>query len=384
MRILFLINRLGRGGAQRLMLDVCRELNVRSGIEYRLVGFEPINDFPEYGDDVPYEWCDARVRLSVLGSDEISVAPLQEIIDRFRPDVIHSNLFIPEIVSRNCVSKGARWFTHCHDNMTQFRRFSLSDLFHKQRLAELYERNHMVCRYRERGNTFIAISPDTEGFFKKNLPSDLAQCLHLLPNAIDFTRFSKSTATAPSSGRIRLINVGSFVPKKNQQFLLNAIQQLVRMGVDASLTLVGAKGWLLADVKEKTSALGLSDRVEFAGTVTDVERVLWGSHVFVHSATYEPFGLVLLEAMSAGLPVVALDGSGNRELHRDGFNGFLVPNQDPKEFAARVLDCVKDTQTWNTMSANAREFAKGYDIKNYVDRLLHLYEHGTFDNLQTP
>jgi glycosyltransferase involved in cell wall biosynthesis len=94
----------------------------------------------------------------------------------------------------------------------------------------------------------------------------------------------------------------------------------------------------------------------------------------VHSATYEPFGLVLLEAMSAGLPVVCLDGHGNRELIREGENGFMVNPPDAKVFARRILDCVSSVETWNHFSTAAKDFVKPYDIEIYAQRLVRLYE----------
>jgi glycosyltransferase involved in cell wall biosynthesis len=104
--------------------------------------------------------------------------------------------------------------------------------------------------------------------------------------------------------------------------------------------------------------------------VENVEQYLWQSDVYVHTATYEPLGLVLLEAMAAGFPVISLDGGGNRDLMINGKNGFLIEKQDPKEFADRILEVYQN----NEISNFNAEFAKQFDIKTYCDKLLEIYQ----------
>ena len=105
----------------------------------------------------------------------------------------------------------------------------------------------------------------------------------------------------------------------------------------------------------------------------NVQDYLNKSTIYVHSATYEPFGLVQVEAMAAGLPVVALDGKGNRELIQNGSNGFMVSKVDPIDFAEKIIKIIENNQTYITFSNNSIDFAKKYDIVNYVDELLKIY-----------
>ena len=93
----------------------------------------------------------------------------------------------------------------------------------------------------------------------------------------------------------------------------------------------------------------------------------------MHAATYEPFGLVLIEAMAAGLPVVCLDGGGNRDIMEQNKNGIMVHQQDAKVFAEAILHIANNPTIYNEMSAYAAQYAARFDIKPYVDRLLELY-----------
>ena len=101
---------------------------------------------------------------------------------------------------------------------------------------------------------------------------------------------------------------------------------------------------------------------------------MWNSHVYVHTAYYEPFGLVLLEAMAAGLPVISLDGKGNRDLIYDGENGFFIEDRKPAIFAKRIVELKHDTVLWKAFSNSGREFVKKFDIRAYVQKLLDIYK----------
>ena len=86
----------------------------------------------------------------------------------------------------------------------------------------------------------------------------------------------------------------------------------------------------------RSKELGVVPCVTATGNVSNVAQYLWKGEVYIHSAKYEPFGLVLVEAMAAGLPVIALDAGGNRDIVEDGVNGYLLPKDtNPKVFAEK-------------------------------------------------
>ncbi len=374
MRILHLIPTLQKGGAERLALDIVRALNRIPGTEARLAVMSAVNDYAAEYPDIKPTILKSKVVPSVSGKWLADTVDWDTLIREFKPQVTHSHLFEAEMLSRYRPVPGVKYVTHCHDNMHQLKKLGLSELFNKKRLTEAYERRFMIGRYRACANHFLAISPDTRDYFSAQLPPDLAARVHLFPNAVDVSRFSAHRASFPSGGTIRLINVGSFVTKKNQTFLLDVMQELYRRGLPVRMTLAG-EGPLREEVQRKTQELGLSDYITFPGKVSGIERLMGESHMYVHSAVYEPFGLVLIEAMAAGLPVVCLDGRGNRELIKNGENGFMVDPADAAVFAERILECVSSPETWNLLSAGAQAFAQSYDITSYTQRLLALYTH---------
>ena len=85
-------------------------------------------------------------------------------------------------------------------------------------------------------------------------------------------------------------------------------------------------------------SLGVKNYINFHGNVKNVKEHLSESNIYLHTATYEPFGLVILEAMAAGLPVITLNGKGNKDFIEQGVNGFIHANQDVELFANNIIE----------------------------------------------
>lgn len=370
LKILHAVYCLGRGGAEKLAIDITRQLATYDDVEVLLISFDKTVDYEYSTDGINYRFCPADVRLSLLKSSTSSIENYIEIVKKFQPDIIHSHRYLAEVISREYMEKDIVYFTHCHDNITQFRNFSFSTLFNKKLLTNFFEKMRLFSRYKKSNNQFIAISNDTKEYFESVLPRALKSNVHLLYNAIDFNRLNSIAHTRPLE-KINLINVGNFSAKKNQIFLVEVMKQLREMEVEATLTCLG-DGSEMEKVKEKVRQYGLTDSIHFAGNVSNIESYLKEANLYVHAAFYEPFGLVLLEAMATGLPVVALNGKGNRDLVCDDENGYMVEAK-PKLFAEKIISVFKDREKYEQLSKGAISFAAKYDIKEYAQRLLAFY-----------
>lgn len=369
MRILHIIHRLRKGGAERLCLDICNQLQKRDDVQIRLITFSEENYYPFLTESLDWHVIPASVRLSVFHKNVLDIDALQNAIEDYAPDVIHTHLFEAEIVSRSCNYPQAKWFSHCHDNMRQFRNFGIKTLFNKQLMTNYFEKRYLFSRYSVNGGTtFIAISHDTEQYFHRT-----AACspVKFLPNAIDYATFYQKLSRTIGK-KLRLVTVGSYQAKKNQKFLIEVARILCNRNIDFELHLLG-DGELYADITQRIKENHLDTMVFQHGNVDSVETYLWQSDIYVHPAYYEPLGLVLLEAMAAGLPVVTLDGKGNRDIIIEGKNGYMLYEQNTEVFADRILEIWNDKQKYQQMSEFAQEYAKQYDIKPYVEKLLELY-----------
>jgi len=380
MRVLHVIPSLTRGGAERLVLDIVRHLRKDASYKVELVVLSEENAYHDEYIEVNPIHIKSYVIPSVKGAWRVNLTEWDAIIQEFKPNIIHSHLFAADLFVHYRPIPGVAYVTHCHDNMRQIKRLSPADLFNKTRLTEWYERRFMLEKYILTNNHFIAISEDTHRYFVQNLPKELGKHVHLLHNAIDYKRFSARLAKWEPSGVKRLVNVGSFVSKKNQRFLIEVMEILLGNDTRYELTLVG-EGPLRESVENEVHKRNLQAHVHFTGSRSAVESILWDSHMMVHSATYEPFGLVLLEGMAAGLPIVSLDGRGNRILLEDQGKGrFLSINASPSEFAAAISSCFIDFSEWERLSKCSLAFSKAYGMETYINLLDLFYTNFKFIN----
>jgi glycosyltransferase involved in cell wall biosynthesis len=135
-----------------------------------------------------------------------------------------------------------------------------------------------------------------------------------------------------------LVTVGRLTPVKHQAMLLEV---LARLPEYVTLTIVG-EGPERSRLERMISRLGLSKRVSMPGEVQEIAPYLSGPAVFVLSSSYEGLPVSVLEAMAAGLPVVATAVGGVPEAVLDGRTGYVVPGNDVEGFTARVLRLLED------------------------------------------
>ncbi len=371
MKILYVIPSLQKGGAERLAIDICKEVNARQEHEAMLLVLSDKNEYTYQTKDLPIRKTSSSVSLSLLKKSKIDLSDFEKIVHKFKPDIIHSHLFTAEVFSREKIHPGIKYFTHCHDNMPQLRNISARTFFKKKLLTDFYEKQHLLKNYLDCNNKFIAISEHTKEYFESVLPAQLAKNIFLLNNAIDFKQFN-SVNQKRNFDKIRIVNVGSFVGKKNQQLFISIAEELQRRKLNAEIVLLG-NGPLYTEIKKQIEQKNLQQIISMHANVMRVEDYYAQANMYVHTATYEPFGLVLLEAMATGLPVISLDGGGNRGLVNDE-NGFMLHEQSARLFADKAELLFNDKILHDKLSEGAVAFAKRFDIVSYTDKLLKLYE----------
>lgn len=169
----------------------------------------------------------------------------------------------------------------------------------------------------------------------------------------------------------RLTMVARFAPQKDHQALLAALSTL--RNLDWRLDLVG-EGSTKQEVKERARSLGLEKRVSFLGFRTDVAQVLSRSQIFVLASNWEGFPRSILEAMRAGLPVVASDVGGVGEAVRPGVTGVLVPRGDVAALVPELRRLLRDPDLRIRMGERGRSrFEEEFTFELFVERTLRLY-----------
>ena len=208
---------------------------------------------------------------------------------------------------------------------------------------------------------------------KKVIPKSLKKNIFLLPNAIDFKRFYFEKRDKPKSDKIiHAVCVGSLVNKKNQAFLIPIVSYLKTKGIRCKIDVLG-DGPNRTSLQSKINSNNLQKEIILHGNIKNVEELMRNAEFCIHPATYEPFGLVLLEAMAAGLPVISLDGKGNRDIIQHKINGFIFQNQNAKQFGDVLIELKENSKKYFKIIKEGQNYASNYDIQNYTESLISYY-----------
>ncbi|MHC5210222.1 MAG: glycosyltransferase [Planctomycetota bacterium] len=171
-----------------------------------------------------------------------------------------------------------------------------------------------------------------------------------------------------------LICVGRLAPQKDHTTLLRA---MTRVSPDGQLLVVGGDpfGDGEARLAAQVDELGLGGRVHLLGIRHDVPDLLAASDLFVLPSLWEGLGLVFLEAMAAGLPVVATRVSAVPEVVEHGVTGWLVPPADPEALAAAVGAALRDPRAREAAGRAGRErLAARFGLPRMIDETLAVYD----------
>jgi len=193
-------------------------------------------------------------------------------------------------------------------------------------------------------------------FFR--LPADK---LAVVANGVDAAAHSRlDPAGEPRSqfaapGEPLVLFIGRLVPEKGAQLLVQAAPRILAEFPRACFVIAGT-GPYLDHLRNMAGALGVRERLRFTGYVSDATRknLYQYAAVAAFPSLYEPFGIVALEAMAAGTPVVVADSGGLAEIVRDGEDGLRVPPGSAVALGAAVTDVLRNERLARRLSSGGR------------------------------
>ena len=199
----------------------------------------------------------------------------------------------------------------------------------------------------------------------------------VIHNGIDFAELTAggdARASAPPPAPY-LLCIAAHNEKKGLDVLLRAFAAIARAHPELRLLLVG-DGPLRGELEARARELAFDGRVEFLGARgrSDVARLLSGCLAFVLPSRSEPFGMVVVEALACGRPVVASAVGGIPEILEDGRSGLLVPPDDPDALARAVSSLLDDEAMRAALAAAGRARALHFGCERMAESYLHLYE----------
>ena len=217
----------------------------------------------------------------------------------------------------------------------------------------------------------IAVSGAARHFISRYFPGEY----RIIPNGVDLDRFASAEPfEALRDGTLNILFVGRFEERKGLIHLLKAYHRLRKRHVDARLLVVGA-GPKRREYRRYVALRGIRD-VEFLGRVSDDDKARYfaSADIFCAPATgQESFGIVLLEAMAAGVPIVASDIHGYKQVVQRGVQGLLVEPRNPRALAAALYALATDADLRHRMGDAGRERAPEYSWDRVTERVIEFY-----------
>jgi len=208
--------------------------------------------------------------------------------------------------------------------------------------------------------------------------------LSVLPNGVDPAMLAPQPRTDHEGGQKTpwaspderiVMFVGRLVHEKGVQTLLAAAPAILAAHGDVKFVIAG-RGPALSSLQEQAQAVGVAERVVFAGFITDAARnqLFAAAEAAVFPSLYEPFGIVALEAMAAGTPVVAAEVGGLRDVVRHGENGLCVYANDPQSIAQQVIALLDDPALGQRLADTARAELARYDWRAIAEQTVAIYD----------
>ncbi len=208
----------------------------------------------------------------------------------------------------------------------------------------------------------------------------VTQGITAVPTGIDVASYQQADAgdTRQRHGwaddDMVLISVGRLAKEKNFETLITAVAPVIKAHPQTRLVILG-EGEERKELENLAEALGVAERVNLIGTVPfkEVPNYLKAADIFCFASVTETQGLVTLEAMAAGLPVVAVDATGTSDAVTDGVEGLLT-DESPQALTQALRRVLEDEALRGKLAEAAAKKANDFDIERQAKRLVQVYE----------
>ena len=341
----------------------------------------------DYVDKEPFVFRYPSFNIS-WPTDFHAVIPISSFVDHLIPslklDIIHAHH--PVVLGKTAANKAAELnkplvFTF-HSQYTEYTHYLplnqetiqdfIKDLI-DTRLVEFMEKCHHIV---VPSSSMLELLEEVFG---------LKDRVSVVPTGIDLKRFQTA-----DGGHIRkrlgwendivLISIGRLGPEKNWKTLLDACAPVIQAYPNFRVAIIG-DGLDREKLIKYTKKQGTAGRVDFLGTIpyAQIPEYLKAADIFGFASVAETQGLVTMEAVAAGLPVVAVDAVGTRDNVEHNTQGLLTPN-DSNDLSQAIQRLVDDSTLRNQFSASAKIRAREFDMTVQADKLITVYEQAIKDH----
>lgn len=300
---------------------------------------------------------------------------LKKIIKNFKINLMHAHVWNP--ASCRYAYLAAK-FAKIPLIITEHDPFKLSPL--RNWIKKLLNKNALKI---------LAISEANKKLLE-NLYPHLRNRLQVVHNGIDATWFMSQllgfTAKERENYRTNVFNatvgtkviisVGELHPRKGHEYLIRAME-IVTKNIPQVKLFIAGEGNLRSRLLKIIKKLKLEEKVTLLGKRSDIPQLLASSDLFILPSLNEAFGLVLLEAMCASLPIIATKAGGVPDIIKNNENGVLVEPKDVKSLAYAIIRILKNKELSDKLKNRAHRSIGKFDIKHMVQKIENIYNEVT-------
>jgi glycosyltransferase involved in cell wall biosynthesis len=355
-KILYVITSLGIGGAEKLLLSYLKGFD-HSKYEFYVCSLR------EKPDDLTQEISKFAEVINLKVKNRFNpfiILQISKLIREISPDIIHTHLFQSRVYGSmaHLFNRNSLLITQKHSVVNPG----------KHNIFIFFE---MISILMNKG--VIAISESVKNSLIKYefIPEHK---IFVIPNCIDYQTFASNSNPRSLKAKQEIVigTVGRLEKIKGIEYLLLAMTIILTKFPNAILEIIG-DGSQFNKLKEIAENLGISKSVKFLGKFVNVIPFYKRMDIFVLPSLLEGFGIVILEAMAMGLPIVATNVDGIKEVVVNGESGILVPPKNPKAIAEAITYLIEHPQISETLISEGKKRASLFDIQEHLMKLDILY-----------
>lgn len=364
------------GGVERHILNLVKELSTYNDLEIHVVSISKGIDRDKtvsMGNFVLHQIRSFNLPMTITGPTFDTINIIKEV-KRINPDIVHGQMIgAPYGFATSFLSKDFPTILTVHTIIahTSKATHSIRGKIHDLIWSYLEKWEIKKIQY------IIIVSPH----LKRCLEKMGAKNISVIPNSIDLNRFD----VADESVEGRVLFVGRLLPIKGIENLIKAMRHILNRKYDAHLHIVGPvdDADYFKYLNELVKKLGLIKRVKFTGGLCDEDLLneYAKCSVFVLPSLEESQGLVLLEAMATGKPILATNVGGIPYIVKNNKTGFLVEYGSVEELAEKIMKLLKDKELRRKMGEEGKERAKLFSSEENAKRIYGVYQKILKDNL---
>lgn len=339
MKVLHVLNTNSYSGAENVAITIINHMSNVESIYLSLNG--PISEILK------------KNNIQHYAVDKLSIKSLKKAIRELQPDIIHAHDYTASILCALCFPK-AKIISHIHNNSPWIKSYGI------------YSWAYLFSSFFYKKILTVSDSIEKEYVFGKYIKNKI-ECIG---NPTDIELIHQKAIEYSIDKKYDLIFLGRLTAQKNPKLLLEVFNDLILKRPDISIAVVGA-GDQFESFNESIHKNNLQDNIEMYGFMENPYPVLNASKIMILPSKWEGYGLVAVESLSLGIPVICSGAGGLKNIVNSSC-GKICKNKD--DYVQEIIELLDNEQAYAPKSNKAKERAKVYgNIQGYISKIRNVY-----------